>query len=41
MKLINIRIDETLLKKAKEKAKLMGRSLSGQIRYLLQKFLEE
>lgn len=35
------RIDLQLWKKAKVKAEMLGRSLSGQIRYLLQKFIEE
>ncbi len=42
MKLVKTyRIELQLWKKAKSKAEKLGRSLSGQIRYLLQKFIEE
>lgn len=41
MKIVTFRIDSELLKKAKEKSKQLGRSLSGQIRYLLKKFIDE
>ena len=41
MKVVTFRIDPKTWKKAKEKANKLGRSLSGQIRYLLQKFIEE
>jgi antitoxin component of RelBE/YafQ-DinJ toxin-antitoxin module len=41
MKIATFRIDPDLWKKATLKAKKLGRSLSGQIRYLLQKFIDE
>ena len=41
MKVTTFRIDPELWKKATKKAKKLGRSLSGQIRYLLMKFIEE
>lgn len=41
MKITTFRIDPKLWDKATKKAKKLGRSLSGQIRYLLQKFIEE
>ena len=41
MKVISFRIDKDLLKKAKAKSKKLGRSLSGQIRYLLQLFVDD
>lgn len=40
MKVVTFRIDAQLWKKAKEKSKKLGRSFSGQIRYLLQMFIE-
>ena len=39
MKIVTFRIDPQLWRQAKGKAKKLGRSLSGQIRYLLQKFI--
>lgn len=41
MKTITFRIDKELVSKARDKAKKLGRSLSGQIRYLLQKFIDD
>jgi antitoxin component of RelBE/YafQ-DinJ toxin-antitoxin module len=41
MKVVTFRIEPELLKKAKKKSKELGRSLSGQIRYLLRKFIDE
>lgn len=41
MKVTTFRIDKDLWEKASAKAKKLGRSLSGQIRYLLTKFIEE
>ena len=41
MKITTFRIDTELWEKATKKAKRLGRSLSGQIRYLLQKFIDE
>jgi len=38
-RLINIVAEEKLIKQAKEKAKKEGRTLSGQIRYLLEQFI--
>ena len=40
-KMTTLRIDSELLKKAKKAAKDTGRSLSGLIRYLLKKFIED
>jgi len=41
MKVVTFRADNQLIKKAREKAQKLGRSLSGQIRYLLTKFLDD
>ena len=41
MKVISFRIDPKSWKKAKVKANKLGRSLSGQIRYLLIKFIKD
>ncbi len=40
MKVVTFRIDKDLWRKAKETARKSGRSLSGLIRYLLQKFVD-
>ena len=41
MKTLSFQIDDKFLKQAKEKAAKLSRSLSGQIRYLLRKFVED
>ncbi|MCH8067838.1 MAG: plasmid transcriptional repressor protein [Candidatus Marinimicrobia bacterium] len=40
-KIVTFRIDPQLWKKARKKANNLGRTLSGQIRYLLIKFVED
>ena len=41
MKIMSFRIDPELLRKAKERAKQEGRTLGGQIRYLLELFISK
>ena len=41
MKIVAFRIDPELLRKARKKSKELGRTLSGQIRYLLKLFVDE